>query len=113
MNTCPFTWETQGVFRKRADNVKVSAVAVEKEKRLICASYENGDVRLYRYPCQLEHAAAFQTIPGIATEATRVRFSADAQYLLILDSRTRSVLQYQIRYPARELQPFDPIPITT
>ena len=36
------------------------------------------------------------TLAGVASDATRLRFTADGQYLIILDSRTRSVLQYRV-----------------
>jgi hypothetical protein len=34
------------------DGVDVSAVSVHPNNKLIAASYRNGDVRVYRYPCQ-------------------------------------------------------------
>lgn len=46
-----------GVFRKGIDGVDVSAVTVHPGGRLVAASYRNGDVRLYRYPCQSQQVS--------------------------------------------------------
>lgn len=39
---------------------------------------------------------SFLTLAGVASDATRLRFTADGRHLIILDSRTRSVLQYKV-----------------
>jgi hypothetical protein len=41
-----------GVFRRGIDGVEVSAVSVHPAGSLIAVSYRNGEVRVYRYPCQ-------------------------------------------------------------
>ena len=46
------SYKNLGVFRKGIDGVDVSAVTVHPGGALIAASYRNGDVRVYRYPCQ-------------------------------------------------------------
>jgi hypothetical protein len=40
-----------GVFRQGIDDVQVSSVSIHPHGRLIAASYANGDVRVFRYPC--------------------------------------------------------------
>lgn len=40
-----------GVFRQGIDDVQVSSVSVHPHGRLIAASYANGDIRVFRYPC--------------------------------------------------------------
>lgn len=40
-----------GVFRQGIDDVQVSSVSVHPHGHLIAASYANGDVRVFRYPC--------------------------------------------------------------
>lgn len=49
-----------GVFRKGIDGVDVSAVTVHPAGALVAASYRNGDVRVYRYPCQSQQVRAIQ-----------------------------------------------------
>lgn len=38
---------------------------------------------------------------GVASDATRIKFTADGKYLVILDCKTRSVLQFRVSIPAR------------
>lgn len=40
--------------------------------------------------------APFLVVPGVATKSTRLRFSKDGNYLLVVDVLVRSVLQYRI-----------------
>lgn len=46
------------MFRKGIDGVDVSAVSVHPGGSLIATSYRNGDVRVYRYPCQSQQVCA-------------------------------------------------------
>lgn len=109
------------MFRKGIDGVDVSAVSVHPTGKFIAASYRNGEVRVYRYPCQSQQVryctythriwvtkifnlflhflflqGNFVALSGISSDATRLRFTADGAYLVITDSRTRSVLQYKV-----------------
>jgi hypothetical protein len=51
--TIHYTYHQQytGVFRQGIDDVQVSSVSIHPHGRLIAASYANGDVRVFRYPC--------------------------------------------------------------
>lgn len=51
--TIHYTYQQQytGVFRQGIDDVQVSSVSIHPHGRLIAASYANGDVRVFRYPC--------------------------------------------------------------
>ena len=46
-----YSWNTQGVF-DRSQSYGVLAVAVNLTAKVVAASYSNGSIRLYRYPCQ-------------------------------------------------------------
>lgn len=83
------------MFRKGIDGVDVSAVSVHPSAGLIAASYRNGEVRIYRYPCQSQQGK-FLSIRGVSSDSTRLRFTADGKFLILTDSKTRSVLQYRI-----------------
>jgi WD40 repeat protein len=93
-----FTWQTQGVFRRGIDSALVSAVALHPSGRFVAASYDSGDVRIYRYPSQSQQLP-FLSLTGVASEACRLLFSADGLFLIVLDSKTRAVLQFRISIP--------------
>lgn len=59
-------------------------------------SYQNGEVRLYRFPCQSHKGAQYKVIPGVATQAARMVFSSDNRYLVVLDSYCRTVLVWSL-----------------
>jgi len=51
-NNCPYTWFSQGVWRPSNHNINVLNVVLNSRNSLAVASYQNGDVRLYRFPVQ-------------------------------------------------------------
>ena len=123
-HSCPFSWNSQGVFRpadvsssdalveaggsgkgsgeaKDGGNVAIIApsvlsVCVHPSKRYIAASYSDGEVRIYRYPCQ-SIAAPYLQVRGVGTQASVVHFSCDGKHLIVLDSLCRVVLQYTVK----------------
>lgn len=95
--TCPNTWLTQGLGRPHAEGIKLLEVAVNPQKDAVAASYQNGDIRVFRYPQTINNKKAeFYEIPGAATYASKMQFTADGKYLIALDVFTRTVLQYRL-----------------
>jgi len=95
--TCPNTWLTQGLTRPHHEGIKLLEVAVNPQKDLVAASYQNGDIRVFRYPQTINNTKAeFYEIPGAATYASKMQFTCDGKYLIALDVFTRTVLQYKL-----------------
>ncbi len=82
------------MWRPAPEGVNVLAVAINTKGSLIAVSYQNGDVRLYRYPCVSYAESLYCVIPGVATHCSRLAFSSDGRFLVVLDSFTRAVLQF-------------------
>ena len=93
--TCPYTWMTQGSVRPTVEGITICAVCVSPRNDYVLVSYINGDVRLYNFPCQTAESQ-YLLIRGVATQASRLCFSSDGKYLLVLDTFTRALLQYKI-----------------
>ena len=73
------------------------AVAVHPKREMAAVSYQNGDVRLYTFPCQDYVDRPFVELGGIATQASNMAFSSDGRYLVMLDAFTRAVVTVALR----------------
>lgn len=102
--SCPVTWLSQGIIRPiesamgaqgAMSKTGVLAVTLNPRRTLIAATYQDGEIRVYRYPCVAPEGAVL-TVPGVATQATNITFSSDGKYLIVLDALTRSVLQFVV-----------------
>ena len=86
-----------GVWRPSVDNINVISATVSPRRNAVAVSYQNGEVRLYSFPC-LEHVdRPYILLGGVATQAAQMAFSSDGRYLVILDSYTRAILQVSLR----------------
>jgi len=103
---CPFTWKTAGYWRQSSDNINVIAVSLDYTQKQAAVSYQNGDVRLYRFPCQQANAK-YVKISGISTQAHRMRFSCDSRYLVAMDAYTRTVVQYALKPNIPQLSEYE------
>jgi hypothetical protein len=79
------------------DNINVISVTVSPRKNAAAVSYQNGEVRLYMFPCLEYVNTPYILLGGIATQAMQLAFSSDGRYLVMLDSYTRAVLQVALR----------------
>lgn len=93
--TCPYTWLAHGCVRPNGDGINILTVSVNPRKNLVAAGYQNGDVRIYRYPC-CNPEANYITISGVASQSSRLLFTDDNRYLLILDTFTRAIVTYKL-----------------
>ena len=93
--TCPYTWLTHGSVRPNAEGINVLTASVNPRRTLVAVGYQNGDVRIYRYPC-CSPEANFIEVPGVASQSSRMLFTEDNRYLLILDTFTRAIVTYKI-----------------
>jgi len=84
-----------GFWRPAPDGINVVSVAINSKKNAAAVSYQNGEIRLYRFPCQSKEAR-FTVIPGIATQSARMCFSSDNRYLVILDQYCRSICVWSL-----------------
>ena len=41
----------------------------------------------------------YLTLHGVSSDATRMKFSTNGQYLILTDAKTRSVLQFRVQFP--------------
>jgi hypothetical protein len=64
---------------------------------MAAVSYQNGDVRLYTFPCQDYVDRPFVSLGGIATQASNMAFSSDGRYLIMLDAYTRAIITVALR----------------
>jgi hypothetical protein len=103
-----------GVFRKDKVDTMVLAVAIHPTNKLVAVSYDDGNIRIFRYPCQNSSVritfsfffcmfiffvqTPFIEVSRVGSKATRLAFTKDGKYLIIIDSIIRSILQYRIRY---------------
>jgi microtubule-associated protein-like 6 len=92
---CPYTWFSQGIVRPHIEEINVVSATVNARKNLIACTYENGDVRVYMYPCQ-QTGALYLDIRGVASIGSRILFTADNRFLLIIDAQSRAVMQYRL-----------------
>jgi WD40 repeat protein len=95
--TCPNTWMTQGIARPASEEAPIIAVTLNQKRTLVAVSYADGAVRIYRYPC-LTQTSGYVHVPGLATYSSQLGFSAEDKNLIVLDTLTRSVMQYIITY---------------
>jgi WD40 repeat protein len=95
--SCPYTWTTQGITRPAAEGALITSTALNALKTLVAVSYTDGTVRIYRYPC-LTQTSGYVEVTGLASFASELDFSADGKYLVVLDTLTRSVMQYVMVY---------------
>lgn len=79
------------------DNINVMSVSISPRKNAAAVSYQNGEVRLYSFPCLEYVERPYILLGGIATQAAQMAFSSDGRYLVLLDSYTRAVLQVSLR----------------
>ena len=93
--TVPYSWLTQGACRPFIEGVSILALALNPSKNMIAVSYQSGEVKLFNYPCQTLESKSL-TLGGIATQATKLLFTDDNQYLLLLDSYQRAIIQYKL-----------------
>lgn len=98
--SCVYTFASQGYWRPPVDGINVLAIAIDARKTVAAVSYQDGQVRLYRFPCTSHTDACYKSLRGVATQAARMCFSTDGRYLVVLDSFCRSVLVYTLYKPA-------------
>ena len=54
--TCILGWPVRGIWRKDGSDCEVNAVARNRTgMELLSAVTEDGEVKLFQYPCHLEH----------------------------------------------------------
>ena len=79
------------------DNINVISVSISPRKNAAVVSYQNGEVRLYSFPCLEYVDRPYILLGGIATQAAQMAFSSDGRYLVLLDSYTRAIIQVSLR----------------
>jgi hypothetical protein len=45
------------------------------------------------------YQGAYVTLTGVSSDATRMKFTADGRFLVVLDAKTRAVLQFAVVDP--------------
>jgi microtubule-associated protein-like 6 len=95
-DTCIYTYSSHGFWRPAPDGINVLSVAVNAKKDTAAVSYQNGEIRLYQFPCTSHKDALFKVIPGIATQTSRMAFSADNRYIVVLDTFCRTILVWNL-----------------
>ena len=50
--TCTYKWMSQGIWRPMTDGINVLAINLHPSGKIAAVSYQDGGVRLYKFPCQ-------------------------------------------------------------
>jgi len=99
-NTVPFGWAVQGIWPRNGSQEGYDILSVDRshsaEKGLVAVSLTDGGLRLFNYPCQSTPNSDFNTAQGHGRAATKVRFTADDQYVVSLDGYCGCVLEYRV-----------------
>jgi hypothetical protein len=62
----------------------------------MAAGYDNGDVKLFAFPCVEETKTGCKAVYGVSTYAARIVFTKDGRFMVVLDACSRAILQFNI-----------------
>ena len=89
-----------GLYRENLDGIELACVAVHPQKKAVVASYSDGEIRLFRYPFQIQSqqqiVPSYKYLGSVGSVARQMTFSSDGKHLLVVDSVTRTILKFII-----------------
>jgi microtubule-associated protein-like 6 len=94
--TVPVGFSVQGIWPQIDDGFDIQTVHRSKSGRLLAKGDDDGRVSVSYFPCTHEKEC-IQALGGHATHITKVRFTADDQYLVSIGGFNRSVIQYKLK----------------
>jgi len=93
-HTCKLGWPVQGVFDPSQKGSDVNSVDVNVSKSLVVSGDDNGELKLYRYPCMKDAKSRVGT--GHSSHVVTARFTLDEKYVLTTGGHDKSVIQWTL-----------------
>jgi WD40 repeat protein len=96
-HSCVFGWNLQGLYSIKGEEEypSIQSIAVDPSSSVVVCCDAKGSMRAFNYPSQ-SPGAQFKSMHGVSTTAHRMFFTDDGQWLILLDSLTRSILQFRV-----------------
>jgi microtubule-associated protein-like 6 len=94
-HTVPVGYSVQGIWPEAEDYIDIQTVDRSANERLLATGDDNGQVKVFYFPCT--HDKPGISALGHSSHVTKVRFTADDQYLITVGGFSRSVIQYKFK----------------
>lgn len=91
--TCIFGWPVQGIW-PGLDYTDVNSTDRSRNGQLLATGDDFGCVKLFKYPCVVEQAQ-FNDYHGHSSHVTKVRFSANDEYVVSTGGNDKTVMVWQ------------------
>lgn len=92
--TATLGWAVQGIWPPESDGTDVNALDRSHDGALLATGDDSGSVKVFQYPCVLEHAS-FVELRGHASHVTTVRWSAHDSALVSVGGNDRCVFVWR------------------
>jgi microtubule-associated protein-like 6 len=106
--TCKMGWPVQGCWptvtaKAESEGPPPEPTAVHRSKRhdIIAAGYQDGRIKVYRYPC-LNKSAECITARGHTADVASVRFTCDDQYMISIGQADRTIFIWKVTRKPKE-----------
>mmetsp|Transcript_34584 Transcript_34584/g.25723 ORF Transcript_34584/g.25723 Transcript_34584/m.25723 type:complete len:193 (-) Transcript_34584:413-991(-) len=91
--TCKLGFPVQGIW-PGPDYTDVNSTCRSASRTVLATADDFGKVKLFKYPCVVEHAA-FKEYMGHSSHVTKVKFSANDQYVVSTGGNDKTVLIWE------------------
>ena len=92
--TLKMGWHAMGVWDPGYDLTDVNATCQSNAGDTLALADDYGQVKLFKFPCAVQHTAACAAYPGHSSHVTCVRFLADDSKLISTGGRDTAVFQW-------------------
>ncbi len=102
--TCILGWSVQGIWPPCSDGSDINSVDRSVDCSVLATADDFGKVKLFKYPCPIESKSrcnkpgvesCFQVYRGHSSHVTKVRFTADGNYLISTGGHDKSIFQWK------------------
>ena len=93
-HTCKLGWPVQGIFDPSQGGQDINSVDVNPTKTLVVTGDDNGDVKLFRYPCA--KGAKADSYGGHSSHVVTTRFTPDEKFVISTGGHDLSIIQWAL-----------------
>ena len=102
--TCILGWNVQGCWPKEDDKRPSNVASVHRasgKAKVLAAATDDGQVKIYHYPTQIKGMQGASAV-GNSNFVSKVRFSANDEFLVTLGAKNRTIMQFKLTKPIED-----------